>query len=314
MYDDECVPWVLLQEFEPTKHNIDVMHIEKNVCESLLKFLSGEKDTGAVRADLEQRRIRPHLWLKAHQSRANVFLKYQAPYSCTPEEWKTFLSRVSCLRVPSGYAGAFKKHVTKKKLGSMKTHDFHVMMQDILPLCLRGLMQKPIRNVIMRLSYVFRQICVKVWDPSRFSKLKEEVAFLLCDLEIYFPPAFFDVMIHLIIHAIEEVGHYGPVGTRWMYPLERYMKLLKGHVRTYYRPEASMALGYIKDETLGYVTEYMAGYEVVKTRVWQSEEDEGVIGEVLQGAGKSLRLTERVRNLAHQYVLENTVVMQPWLE
>ena len=50
-----------MQEFEPNKHNIDVMHIEKNVCENLIRFLSGEKDTMAVQNDLEQRGIRSNL-------------------------------------------------------------------------------------------------------------------------------------------------------------------------------------------------------------------------------------------------------------
>lgn len=302
----------MLQEFEPSKHNVDVMHIEKNVTESLLKFISGEKDTGSVRLDLQEKGIRPHLWLKPHSNKANAFMKYQAPYVCTGAEWKIFLSRLSSLRVPSGYAGAFKKHVKNKKLGSMKTHDYHVMMQQILPLCLRGLMQKPVRSAIMRLSDVFRRICVKVWDPADYDKLHSDVIYLLCDLEMYFPPAFFDVMTHLIIHAVEELGQYGPVTCRWMYPLERYMKLLKGHVRTYYRPEASMALGYIKDETLGYLTQYMTGYEHVRTRVWHSEEDDGVVGEVLEGGCTQVRVSGRARDLAHEYVLQNTEIMQPW--
>jgi Domain of unknown function (DUF4218) len=220
-----------------------------------------------------------------------VQLKYHAPYVCTPLEWKTVLGRLSSLRVPSGYAGAFAKHVHNQKLGSMKTHDYHVLMQQVLPLCLRGLMQKPVRSVVLRLCNVFRQICVKVWDPSGYEKLRMDTARVLCDLEVHFPPAFFDVMTHLVIHVVEELGHYGPVSTRWMYPLERYMKLLKGHVRTYYRPEANMALGYIKDETLGYLTEYMATVQDVQTRVWDIDEDEGVIGEVLEGVSKTIHLS-----------------------
>jgi hypothetical protein len=39
-----------------------------------------------------------------------------------------------------------------------------------------------------------------------------------------------------------------------MYPIERAMKVFKGYVRN--RPKASMAEGYILDETIGFVTEY----------------------------------------------------------
>ncbi len=305
---------MVLQECDPRKHTIDVMHIEKNICDSLLKFLSGEKDSNAVRNDMQARGIRPNLWLQPQQGNPNVVLKYHAPYVCTPPEWNTFLSRLSAVRVPTGYAGAFAKHVRENKLGSMKTHDFHVMMQQVMVVCLRGLMQKPIRRIIFRLSDVFSQICAKVWDPTRVPQLKEDVAHLLCDFEVYFPPAFFDVMTHLLIHVVEDIELFGPVTARWMYPLERFMKLLKGHVHRYYNPEASMAMGYMKDETLGYITEYMAEFEGVRTRVWNSEEEEGVGGEVLRGAPEFKQLSIEVRNMAHRYVLLNMDIMQPWWE
>lgn len=40
------------------------------------------------------------------------------------------------LKLPSGYASSFKKHVVKGKLGAMKSHDYHVLFQQILPLCM----------------------------------------------------------------------------------------------------------------------------------------------------------------------------------
>ena len=155
---------------------------------------------------------------------------------------------------------------------------------------------------------------MKVWDPSGYAKLKEDVILVLCDLEMYFPPAFFDVMTHLLVHIVEELDLYGPVSAHWMYPLERYMKLLKDHVWTYYRPEASMALGYIKDETMGFLTEYMGEFEHVKSRVWKAHEEEETIAVVLEGAATRLHITRNVRDVAHEYVLQNTLLMAPWCE
>ena len=37
-----------------------------------------------------------------------------------------------------------------------------------------------------------------------------------------FPPAFFDVMVHLVVHLATEAKIAGPVRYRWMYPIERY--------------------------------------------------------------------------------------------
>ena len=40
------------------------MHCEKNLSENIVKTMFGEKDTAAVRADLQARGIRPHLHLQ----------------------------------------------------------------------------------------------------------------------------------------------------------------------------------------------------------------------------------------------------------
>lgn len=163
---------------------------------------------------------------------------------------------------------------------------------------------------INQLSHIFRRICDKVWDPKHMLELKRDVAETLCQLEMHFPPAFFDVMTHLLIHVVAELDLCGPVHARWMYPMEHYMKLLKLHVRTMYRPEASMALGYMKDETLGYMAEYMD----IWPRMWNGDEDEGTVGEVLEGKGTRMKITKEQWDKAHLYVLRNTDIMRPWRE
>jgi hypothetical protein len=40
------------------------------------------------------------------------------------------------IKVPSGFASGFKKYVVKGKLGAMKSHDYHVMFQSILLVCM----------------------------------------------------------------------------------------------------------------------------------------------------------------------------------
>jgi hypothetical protein len=42
-----------------------------------------------------------------------------------------------------------------------------------------------------------------------------------------------------------------------MYPIEQAMKVFKGYVHNRSRLEASMAEGYILDETIGFVIEYL---------------------------------------------------------
>ncbi len=51
-------------------------------------------------------------------------------------------------------------------LKGMKSHDFHVMIQDILPLCLQGFMSKGCWMLIIYLCHVFKKLCVKIVDRT----------------------------------------------------------------------------------------------------------------------------------------------------
>ncbi len=223
------------------------------------------------------------------------------------------MGRLGALKVPSDYCSAVGKHVMDKKLGSMKSHDWHVLMQQFMPLALRGLMDTNVRLSLMRLSQVFRNICAKVWDPASLSSLREDVAVTLSMIERELPGAFFDVMTHLVLHVVEELAICGPVHSRWMYLVERTLGTLKKYVRNQARPEASMASRYVLDETLGFVTEYMQMFTQVRRRLWDANEEEGVYGEVLEGFGFKFRLLPSARDLAHHYVLTNAACLAPWV-
>ena len=67
------------------------------------------------------------------------------------------------------------------------------------------------------LSRVFRRVCAKTIDPATIEEMMDKAAITLCMLEKVFPPSFFDIMSHLIVHLVEEVEICGPVHTRWMY-------------------------------------------------------------------------------------------------
>jgi hypothetical protein len=58
----------------------------------------------------------------------------------------------------------------------------------------------------------------------------EEVEEIMSTIEKVFPPTTFDVMTHLVVHIVEELDLCGPIHTRWMYPIEWYMKALKGYL------------------------------------------------------------------------------------
>jgi hypothetical protein len=166
---------------------------------------------------------------------------------------------------------------------------------------------------IMRMCKIFRCICTKVYNSAEFESLQVDVAESMTLLEMEFPPSFFDIMTHLSYHLVQELDLCGLVSTRWMYSVERYMKTLKGYVQNMARPEASMAEGYVKDECIGFVTEYLQRFDVVQRRVWDANEEYGEVEEALEGAGKPYMLSSALRDVAHKYVLQNVAIMQPWL-
>ena len=157
---------------------------------------------------------------------------------------------------------------------------------------------------------VFRRLCTKVYNPASFASLEADVAESMALLEIEFPPFFFDIMTHMPYHLAKELDLCRPVSARWIYPVERYMKVLKNHVCNFARPEACMAEGYLKDEYIGFVTEHLKSFEHTQRRVWDEDDEYGDAEEVLQGAAKQFVMTPTLRDLAHQYMLMNASIME----
>ncbi len=74
----------------------------------------------------------------------------------------------------------------------------------------------------------------------------------LCLLEIWFPLAFFDLMIHFVIHLIDKIKICGSIGARWCYLVEIYLNVLKMYTRNEVWLEPCITSGYMYDEALGF--------------------------------------------------------------
>lgn len=142
------------------------------------------------------------------------------PWLMPREERVGFLDTMAKLKLPTGYASGFKKHVIKGKLASMKSHDYHVLFQQILPLCLQHRMTREPQVAIMRICKVFKLIFSKVYDLTTYQGLNNGVIYSLCLFEKVFPPSFFDLMTHVVVHLVDELEICGLVHSHWMYPIE----------------------------------------------------------------------------------------------
>ena len=295
--------WLCMQGM-PVRHVLDVMHIEKNIAESVLKYLFGDKDTPDTRRDMEEVGIRPELWLRPRAYR-QTFLKPHAPYVFTDAEKKIFLEEVSAICTPTGYGSALGKHLKKSKFQGLKSHDYHCLIQQIIPVVSRTLLQPLQRTALIRLGKCLSRICARVVKKTELAALRVYVAETLCFLELCFPPSFFDAMEHSLVHMVDEIEIYGPVGGRWMYPCERYLGTLKSFVRNKAQPEASMATGYVAEEALGFCTEYLNLQQYTKRHIWEAEEEESLRASVVEGARRVFNMSEAELDRAHTYVLMN---------
>ena len=285
----------------PTRHVLDVMHIEKNIAESVLKYLFGEKDTAESRRDLEETGQRQELWLRPRANRTRYF-KPHAPYVFTDAEKKLFVDAVSAIRTPTGYPSALGKHLKKNRFMGLKSH---CLLQQIIPVAIRTLLQPLQRTALIRLGKCFSRICARVVVKSELEALRLYVAETICILEVCFPPSFFDIMQHTLVHLVDELEMCGPVGGRWMYPYERYMGVLKSYVRSIAHPEASIANGYSAEEAMGFCTEYENLQAFTKRHVWEAEEEQGMVSSVVEGRGRVFTLSRTEHAAAHKYIIEH---------
>ena len=253
-------------EFLYVRHVLDVMHIEKNVCESivvtLLDIPGKSKDGLSSCLDLVHLGIRSELQPIVGEKRTYLLA---ASYTLSKAEKLKFCKMLSALKVPDGYCSNLRNCVSMEelKLYGLKSHDYHTLIQQILQLTLRGLLNKNMRSTITRLSLFFNALCSKVVDTCNLSLLQEELVKTLCLMEKNYPPSFFDIMVHLIVHLLREVQLCGPVYLRWMYPFERFIKILKGYVCNRNRPEGCIAECYIVEEAVEYCLEYLSNMKAV---------------------------------------------------
>ncbi|KAL0553987.1 hypothetical protein IC582_007892 [Cucumis melo] len=291
------------------------MHIEKNVLMNIIGTLldipGKSKDGLSARLDLVEMNIRPELAPVSDGSRTYI---PAACYTLSREEKVSICRTLSDLKAPEGYSSNFRSLVSLENLtlSGLKSHDCHVLMQQLLPIAIRGVLPNNVRVAITRLCSFFNAICSKTLRISDLDKFQQDVVETLCLLEKYFPPSFFTIMVHLCVHLVREAKLCGPIYLRWMYPFERYMKVLKSYVCNRNRPEGSIAEAHICEEAVEFCSEFLSGLDPIGLGSFKSRE-EGRIERPLS-AGSSITPSQVVLKQAHLHILENIEEVHPYRE
>ncbi|GJQ92772.1 putative transposon, En/Spm-like protein [Tanacetum coccineum] len=228
------------------------MHVEKNVAESIVGTLlhvpGKTKDGLNARLDLAELGVKPELFTMQDEDKKTL---PRAGYTLTNAKKDIFCETLHNIKVPEGYCSNFSSllNLKDRKLIGLKSHDYHMLMQDFLPIAILLIMHPPTRYAIIR----------------------------------------------------------------WMYPFERCMKVIKGHVRNRNKPEGCIAEETIEEETIEFFSEYHKSVETISIPPDKHETYENEEGKPLS-AGKSSEVYAQLFQKAHLYVIHNTDEIVPYIE
>jgi hypothetical protein len=135
------------------RHNLDVMHIEKNICDSILGTLLGidGKTKNSEKAQLYMQ----HLGIRNDQHHVIKNDKYSLPpsmYSLGKEHKILLCKFLEGLNMPDGYAANIRRcmHLNKCKVSGLKIHDYQ--FQKLLPIAIRDLLPEDVVIPLIELS------------------------------------------------------------------------------------------------------------------------------------------------------------------
>jgi hypothetical protein len=92
---------------------------------------------------------------------------------------------------------------------------------------------------------------------KKLARLQEDIVVILCELEIYFPPAFFDIMVHLLVHIVDDITDLRPTFLHNMMPFESMNGVFKGYFCNRARPDGSIVQGFLTEECISFCTNYL---------------------------------------------------------
>ncbi|KAL0556002.1 hypothetical protein IC582_004506 [Cucumis melo] len=119
-------------------------------------------------------------------------------------------------------------------------------------------------------------------------------------------------MVHLCVHLVREEKLCGPIYLRWIYPFERYMKVLKSYVCNRNRLKGSIAEAHICEEAVEFCFEFLSGLDPIGLGSFKSRE-KGRIERPLS-VGSSITPSQVVLKQAHLHILENIEEVHPYRE
>jgi len=199
-----------------------------------------------------------------------------------------------------------------KKLTNLKSHDYHVLITQLLPIALRGILPENVRLAIVKPCAFLNEISQKAIDPNKLTKLQNDVVQCLVSFEMVFPPSFFNIMTHLLVHIVKEINILGPVFLHNMFPFERYMAVLKKYVCNRSCPEGYIANGYGAEEVIQFCVDFINDLSPIG--VPMSCHEGRLKGKSTLGKKSNMQISEREIRKANFTILQNSSLVAPYMD
>jgi hypothetical protein len=285
------------------------MHLTKNLCVNILGFLGlygKSKDTPEAQKDQERHKGRDGMHPGQFQGPAS--------YALTKEEKEIFFEVLFSIKVPTSFSSNIKRiiNMKEKKFQNLKSHDYHVLMTQLLLVALRGTLPENVRLAIVKVCAFLNAISQKVIDRESLSGLQINVVQCLVSFELLFLPSFFNIMMHLLVYLVEEIRILGPVFLHNMFPFERFMGVLKKYVRNRARPEGSISKGYGTEEVIDFCVDFLPDLKPIG--VPESRYEGRLTGKGTLGRKATICMDGYSFTQAHYTILHNSTVVTQFIE
>ena len=149
-------------------------------------------------------------------------------------------------------------------------------------------------------------------DPEIIPRLRSDVAQCLVSFELVFPPSFFNIMMHVLVHLVDEIVILGPVFLHNMFPFERFMGVLKKYVRNRARIEGSISMGHQTEDVIRFCVDFIPGLN--KIGLPKSRYEGRLTGKGTLGRDSIICRDGYSWSQAHYTVLHNSTLVTPYVD
>ena len=165
------------------RHNLDVIHVEKNVCDSLIGTIMNidgkSKNTTNAWLDLENLNVRPQLHLVKN---GNKWIKPLQNSLCQLLIGKSFTrSFIKSVKFPDASTLNLTRNITDNdrnitdndsKITGLTSYDCHVLMQRLLPVGIHPFSIRTLRQPLLNFAISFSKFVPRLSKWKILRKLK----------------------------------------------------------------------------------------------------------------------------------------------